>query len=1218
MDSANSLDRESLFQFNENTCLCAGAGSGKTSALVKMYLSLIAGDTSFGEPVPIEQIVAITFTEKAAAEMKKRVKEAIERKIVESKEKPLWEERLRGLERAHIKTIHSFCAGILRENPVEAVIDPGFAILDSYEASEILEQIVHQVVMEGLASRDPVVEKLIYDYGFSGYNQVSGLKELLKRLYQEIYSEGLSWDKIDQIRGNNNLRAEKLLSSKMYSLEENMEKLTILIQQGAVKKSAKSFAYIEELIQNYFSITDAPVDELIERGGDLLVLENYIKGNWPVAVRQLKKSLEEIFSKMKEAYYQLLGSEYLDGFQLMLKKVDEYYQAWKLQQGVLDFDDLQIKTRDILKSNRKIRKQFKDRFKIIMLDEFQDTNGMQKEIVYYLSEDLSDESLLFEQDSYRDVVSLHPKKLYMVGDPKQSIYRFRGADVTVFLEMQSELEKEGASGKNISISENFRSHRGIVEFCNRFFSSIMSGGEEMYDVNFDHDDHQECQRESEDEEPRVELIKINKGEGSEQKRKIEASALSRRILEIVQPGSTVLVYEKDENGREKRKPHPDFSDIAILFRRFTHIKLYEQELRRRNIPYYVVKGRGFFGCQEVRDIINFLKYIDGENDDVALVGILRSPLVGISDETLYWLFKGAGNDKMPFNIKFLREQLIKVNSMINNLDIWNIKIFIDVFKELRDKKDRLSPAELIESILGMTHYDSIMLTTFQGEQKVANIRKLIELSRDFARRETSLLRDFTTYLIKLVEEDSIEPEAQTSLENANVVKLMTIHQAKGLEFPVVFLPDIGHTIRQVSDRILFDETKGLALRLYQDSKGTYQSTMVYEEIRKLHNKREYAESKRLFYVAATRARDYLVLSGEKPKRVGSACWRVWLDQFLEVHPDELVCVVQEEDISELTPNEVKNLYQRDQGYQKLGEVKVEKDESSQELAGNILQQSCFRRESSVEEFSITVTALSEYMVCPQRFYYTQYLGLDEKAVSEIRGNDKSFSKGRDETIHSLSKLEKGNLVHLILKHTNFQLDTDKKSKEIDGMLLGQGVSSRRDDVEELRNNILAFLNSDLGITLSRIREEHIFREIPFMFKLQEHDYSFTVVVQGVIDLLYRDFEGVWTVVDYKYSYGRAIDRERYKIQLMAYALSVSKMMKEDKVNVIIKVMGKKDMPPQECCLEEIDLKNFEQQVIAAAQEIAKKQMMSDPVLWTRKESEDCKRLDCVYWKRCNA
>ena len=325
MDSGNSLDREFLYQFNGNTCLCAGAGSGKTSALVKMYLSLIAGNTSFGEPVRIEQIVAITFTEKAAAEMKKRVKEAIKRKIFESKEKALWEEKLRGLERAHIKTIHSFCAGILRENPVEAVVDPGFAILDGYEASELLEQIVHQVLMEGLANRDPVVEKLICDYGFSGYNQVRGLKELLKGLYQELYSEGLSWDKLDQMRANNNLRAEKQLSSKMYSLQENMERLTRLMQEGAVKKSAKSFSSIGELIQTYCDITNTGGDELIKRGGELLALENHIKGNWPVAVRELKKNLEEILAKMKEACYQLLGSEYLDGFQQMLKKVDKYY-----------------------------------------------------------------------------------------------------------------------------------------------------------------------------------------------------------------------------------------------------------------------------------------------------------------------------------------------------------------------------------------------------------------------------------------------------------------------------------------------------------------------------------------------------------------------------------------------------------------------------------------------------------------------------------------------------------------------------------------------------------------------------------------------------------------------------------------------------------------------------------------------------------------------------
>jgi len=575
-----------------------------------MYLALISGESSFNLPIPIEQIVAITFTEKAAAEMKRRVREAIERRILESEEKISWEKRLRGLERAHIKTIHSFCAGILRENPVEAAIDPAFTILDDYETSEILEQIIDQVVMEGLDGKEPMVYRLVYDYGFSGNDRVSGLKDFLKRMCLEVYSSGLSWDKIDQMKKRNCRRAEELLGSSTCSIEENLDRLSKISKQESLKKSTKSFSYIEELVRQYHLVRSAGEDKLIERGGALLTLENYLKGSWPTGAKDLKKNLGESFSKMKEAYYQLLSHQYLDGFQQMLRKVNQYYQDWKLNHGVLDFDDLQIKARDILRSNRTIRRELKDRFKVMMLDEFQDTNEIQKEIVYYLGENLGSESFLSEQDSYQDIIKLHPRKLCIVGDPKQSIYRFRGADVTVFLEMQSELKGEGAEGRSVFFNENFRSQKGIVEFSNRFFSFIMSGGKEGYEVNFNRDDHQEHQRRLQDEGTRVELIKIKRGEGSEQKRKIEASAISRRILEIVQPHSSVAVYQQDENGEEKRKPHPDFSDIAILFRRFTHIKRYEGELRRRNIPYYLVKGRGFFGCQEIKDIINFLEFLD--------------------------------------------------------------------------------------------------------------------------------------------------------------------------------------------------------------------------------------------------------------------------------------------------------------------------------------------------------------------------------------------------------------------------------------------------------------------------------------------------------------------------------------------------------------------------------------------------------------------------------
>ena len=243
--------------------------------------------------------------------------------------------------------------------------------------------------------------------------------------------------------------------------------------------------------------------------------------------------------------------------------------------------------------------------------------------------------------------------------------------------------------------------------------------------------------------------------------------------------------------------------------------------------------------------------------------------------------RGISRDQRPITARMVGEQLKKRSSELTQKDIQAVTLFVDLFSGLKHTKDRLTPAELIERIIERTHYEAVMLTTFQGEQKVANVRKLIELARRYSRRETGLLRDFIAYLMNLLEGDLLEPEAQTTLENANVVRLMTIHQAKGLEFPIVFLPDLGHSIRQQVDRIEFDALKGLAVKFYQESDESYQETMVHREIGDLQRKRDLAESKRLLYVAVTRARDYLVLSGEKSAGKGTECWRAWLDQFLE-------------------------------------------------------------------------------------------------------------------------------------------------------------------------------------------------------------------------------------------------------------------------------------------------------------------------------------------------
>ncbi len=1204
-------EKEVLFQLNQNICLSAGAGSGKTRALVKMYCALISGESSFKEPVPIERIVAITFTEKAAAEMKKRVREALELKLRASEGDTFWKDRLRKLEWAPIKTIHSFCAGIIREHPVEAQVDPAFTILDEYAIAEQLEKIVNDVVMSGLSKKDPVVRQLVYDYGFSRMRGVSGLGNFLQSVCRQLSGSGLNGHELNQLLKENHRRAEECLSTNIHRIQEDLARLDAAMKSGAVKQSAKSYVSIKELLQYYHTTFDRCGGNSVEGGRLLLTLEPYLKGRWPLAVSTLKKELLHCLTEMGEAYYQVLCRECLEGFQHLLQDVTERYQKWKVRQGVLDFDDLLVRTRDLLRSNIGIRRELKGRFKVIMLDEFQDTNRVQKEIVYYLAEDMGRDYLVGDHEAYHDVLSLHPQKLYIVGDPKQSIYSFRGADVGVFREVQTYLAREETGGQSFSLSENFRSHHGIVLFCNRFFSGIMQDGTEGYEVAFNHDDHQLCQREVMDEGPRVELITIGRGQGSERKRSIEAAAVSRRILGIVDPESALSVYERDGSGRETRKPHPDFSDIAILFRRFTHVKLYERELRRRAIPYYVVKGRGFFGCQEIKDIINFLKYLDGESDEIALVGILRSPLVGISDETLYWLLSGVGKAEKPVTARVLEDQFIKVQSSITDEDNYNISNFLCIFNAIRGERDRRSPAELIEKIVQTTHYDAVMLTTFQGEQKVSNIRKLIEVARRFSRKETGLLRDFIGYLLTLVEGDSLEAEAQIVLENANVVKLMTIHQAKGLEFPIVFIPDMGHSLQQQFDPIIFDESKGMAMKFYHEGNVSYETTMSYREITQLKISKDYAESKRLLYVAATRARDYLIVSGEKSGKKGGECWRGWLDRFLVAHP-ELVCMLPEEEIGERVPTHPKTLYQYEPGYKRLAEVNVHADKGTEARARKILNQSCCYTDCPAEEVYITVTALSDYMVCPQRFYYLHRLGLDERIAGTGRRENRG---GQGKRGQALSDLARGNMVHFVLKHINLTRDGAHREEEIERLLLRQGVTSDRGEIEKLKGMVRSFLSSDLGNSLVSSREEYVLREIPFTLRLHDARSSVTAVVQGAIDLLYRDVKGVWTVVDYKYAAGREIDKKRYAMQLMAYALAVLKRSNEGTIRLIIKIMEECGREPEEWSVTRDEIRAFEEEVINCIGEIARGKA-GDISGGSRGGGKDCPYPDCTYRANC--
>jgi ATP-dependent helicase/nuclease subunit A len=414
---------------------------------------------------------------------------------------------------------------------------------------------------------------------------------------------------------------------------------------------------------------------------------------------------------------------------------------------------------------------------------------------------------------------------------------------------------------------------------------------------------------------------------------------------------------------------------------------------------------------------------------------------------------------------------------------------------------------------------------------------------------------------------------------------------------------------------VFDELKGLAAKFYRESQESYETTMVHREIRELQQKKDHAESKRLFYVAATRARDYLVLSGEKPARKRAECWREWLDQFLE-HNQELVRVVQGDTLDERSAAKGKSFFENDPGYKRLEMVKVTDPKKSEPLTGPIIKQSCLHPECSPDELSLSVTELSEYMVCPQRFYYRYGMGLEEGIVSGDSAGDESRLWNERKRKGVLSGLDKGNAVHFVLKHINLQGDLGQKGKEIDSFLLRQGLSSAGKEIEELKENILSFFDNDVGRALENNGKRAVLRELPFVMKLKNQHDSFTVSIQGAVDLIYQDAQGVWNVVDYKYSQGKEIDRERYKLQLMIYALAVMKQVRADRVQLIISVLEGSSVPLIEWHVTRDELDNFADQVVICAQKIAQRQTGEMSQWETSQAESDCHHQDCIFQTRC--
>ena len=536
--------------------------------------------------------------------------------------------------------------------------------------------------------------------------------------------------------------------------------------------------------------------------------------------------------------------------------------------SALDFDDLELRALELLK-RPEVMTRAAERYKFFLVDEFQDTNGLQRTLLEQLA----------LQKGRRESANL-----FIVGDRKQSIYGFRGADVAVFSEMTDNLLAAGGESKPLLL--NFRSQPPLINFFNFLFERLFNPAgdvsrQEREELGYVDHESSESRRELVDGGPLVELMITTEASGNDDdpkaeqtSRELDAEQLAHRIISLVDPRS--FDARNDDTGPSKSRLGEGehnfrYSDIALLFRAMTHVQTYETAFRRANIPYQTVLGRGFYEREEITDLIQLLRFLDNKTDELALAAVLRSPLCGISDNALLALRCAPWLDEVDVatvdplkHFNQTRKLYLALHrhrdiAFISNDEHVLLDRAADMIKRLIAHQHHYALSSLLRFAAEQSEYETVIAATFDGAQRLANVQRLFTLAERFERSGHHLIRDFVRYVEEFEAIGSRESEGQID-EATNAVKLMTIHQAKGLEFPVVIIPDLQRSSKPPDNWVLLDRQRGLTLKV-PDGRGRLVAGLTFNRFEQRHAHREQFESMRLLYVAATRAQDRLILSG---------------------------------------------------------------------------------------------------------------------------------------------------------------------------------------------------------------------------------------------------------------------------------------------------------------------------------------------------------------------
>lgn len=1184
---------------NGDLLVAAAAGSGKTAVLVERIIQKI-----LKKETDIDKLLVVTFTNLAASEMRERINDALSKELDKNPENTHLQNQMVLLSKANINTIHSFCLDVIKSNFHKVNINPSFKIADTHENKILKQESIEEVFEKFYEKGQKNFLNLVNCY--ANKKGDDNLQEIIINIYDFCMSSPnpIKWLKD---------------SSEMFNIDDDFKFEESLWGKIIIDSILENLCYYKESMENHLKDlekisldenTNSVINYTTKYKTDynsLSLLYESLKNDWNSFCKKLKnysfesykgnsKKSEKFASVHKECeitrnehkkYIEGLREKYLkttedikyefnylyDILKILSDIIIEVHKVFsnkKREKNVLDFNDIEHFALQILidenNNPTEIAKELQNKYHEIFIDEYQDSNYVQELILKTISNEKF-------------------KNRFMVGDVKQSIYRFRQAKPEIFLEKYEKYSTEESDETKIMLHQNFRSRKEVIDFCNYIFESVMCKkvGEIDYNENeklnlgasFKENENPEFLTNNETEILVISSKEKNTEEDDDEedltKAQLEARLIAQKIIELTtqnKDGKYFSVFDKKLNNYRKT----EYKDIVILLRSTKNVSdVFQKELNNYDIPVFVESDSGYFESLEIKTIMSLLKVIDNPYQDIFLLSVLKSPIFDFSSDDLIELKLINENSKNFYDLL----KCYIINGENKNL-VKKCENVINKLKIYKEKAMYMSTDEFLWYLYTDTGYYYYVGGINLGNQRQANLKILFERARQFEENSFKGIFNFINLIKKLQKTDTDLGSAKIYGENANVVRIMTIHKSKGLEFPIVFCSNLDKKFNDMDLKktFLYHHNLGYGPD-FVDYENKFKMTSIAKEALKIKIKEEsLSEEMRVLYVALTRAKEKLILTGtlNKTKKYGLFD-KYLLNSFTnqKVNKNKIASVNSYMDWIMLSILK-DNILLDDFNYQNIklnnktnAKFKLINEENLNFSKQNTEKKNILKEIDVKKEYTNYFDKISESLnyVYPHQKLTKISSSISVSEIKKIQSEEDEYSfKIFDEAKFNIKKplfvskiksnispTEKGKMIHLVMELININKtnSADEIKSQIDEFVNKNIITKEQSKVIDA-NKILKFFESELGQRLKNSdfvkKEQSIYSRINIKDVYLDEEFleDETLMLRGIIDVYFEEDEEI-VLIDYKTDYVEDIFdiKKKYEKQVDLYQKSLEKL-----------------------------------------------------------------------------